>query len=203
MTIISLDSSKVKATIVSDSAKQKLVQEFNGKQDNTMRKQWTARTFRLSNNQLLIEFYDEQALLINNFTDFEKLEKIRFVKTNIDFLKKNISYKIEITYDKGQELIKLLNPKKLSQFKSELPDFSNIAVYELPNGQILFLNTTDKNQSAAIYENIKALASECNDVLNQEYGDMDVANKENSTQSIFIKKYLTSMARISRIIFPS
>src|SRR5258708_295418 len=178
MTIISLDSSKVKATIVSDSAKQKLVQEFNGKQDNTMRKQWTARTFRLSNNQLLIEFYDEQALLINNFTDFEKLEKIRFVKTNIDFLKKNISYKIEITYDKGQELIKLLNPKKLSQFKSELPDFSNIAVYELPNGQILFLNTTDKNQSAAIYENIKALASECNDVLNQEYGDMDVASKK-------------------------
>src|SRR5258708_22508286 len=91
MTIISLARSKVKATVVSDSANQKLVQKFNGKQDNTMRKQWTARTFRLSNNQLLIEFYDEQALLINNFTDFEKLEKIRFVKTNIDFLKKNIS----------------------------------------------------------------------------------------------------------------
>jgi hypothetical protein len=178
MTVLTLESSKVEAAVVSDSAKRKLIQEYNGKQDNAMRKQWTARTFNLSNNHVLVEFYDGQALLINNSADFEKLKNIRFIKTDIDFLKKSISYKIEITYDKGQELIKLINPKRLGQFKSGLPDFSNIAVYELPNGQILFLSTTAKNQSAAIYENIKALASECNDVLNQEFGDMEVASKK-------------------------
>src|SRR5258705_11256642 len=90
MTLITLDNSKIEVAIISDSVKHKLLQDFNGKQDNTVRKQWTARTYRLFDNRLLIEFYDRQAVLINNSTDFDKLKEVRFIKTYIDFLKKNI-----------------------------------------------------------------------------------------------------------------
>lgn len=178
MTIITLDNSKVEVSIISDSARQEFLQNFNGKKDYTLAKKWTARTYRLSDNRILIEFYDRQAALISNSTDFDKLKEVRFIKTYIDFLKKNISYKIEITYDKGKEIVKLLNPKKLEQFRNELLDFTSIEVYELPTGQLLFLNTTNNLKSAAIYENIKALASECNDVSNQYYGDMEASSKK-------------------------
>jgi regulator of sigma D len=178
MTVITLNNSKIEVAIISDSVKQKLLQDFNGKQDNTIRKQWTARTYRLSDNRLLVEFYDRQAVLINNSTDFEKLKEVRFIKTYIEFLKKNISYKIELTYDKGKEIVKLFNLKKLDQFKSELLDFISIEVYELTTGQILFLNETNHSKSAAIYENIKALSSECNDVQNQFYGDLETSSEK-------------------------
>jgi hypothetical protein len=178
MTVITLDNSKIEVTIISDSAKHKLLQDFNGKQDNTIRKQWTARTYRLSDGRLLIEFYDRQAAIINNAIDFDKLKEIRFIKTYIDFLKKNISYKIELNYDKGKEIVKQFNLKKNDKFKSELLDFTSIEVYELTNGQILFINTTNNSKSAAIYENIKALASECNDVQNQFYGDLETSSEK-------------------------
>ena len=120
MTVITLDNSKIEVAIISDSVKHKLLQDFNGKQDNTIRRQWTSRTYRLSDNRLLIEFYDRQAAIINNSIDFDKLKEIRFIKTYIDFLKKNISYKIELTYDKGKEMVKQFNLKEIDKFKSEL-----------------------------------------------------------------------------------
>ena len=178
MTVITLDNSKIEVAIISDSAKHKLLQDFNGKQDNTNHKQWTARTYRLSDGRLLIEFYDRQAAIINNAIDFDKLKEIRFIKTYIDFLKKNISYKIELNYNKGKEIVKQLNLKKNDKFKSELLDFTSIEVYELTNGQILFINTTNNSKSAVIYENIKALASECNDVQNQFYGDLETSSQK-------------------------
>ena len=173
MIIITLDNSKIDVSIVSETEKQKLIDSLDGKQDNTLRKQWTARTYRLSDNSILIEFYDKQAVLINNIEGFDRLQEVRFIKTHIWFLKKNISYKIEISYEKGKELVHTLNPKKLDQFKSELLDFASIEVYELSTGQLLFLSTTTNSRSAVIYENIKALASESDDVLNQYYGDME------------------------------
>jgi len=88
ITITTLDSLKLYVDIVSDSAKRKLLQEFHGKQDNTIRKQWTARTYRLSDNRILIEFYDGQAALVKNADDFENLHEVRFTKNYIDFLKK-------------------------------------------------------------------------------------------------------------------
>jgi hypothetical protein len=176
MVIVTVDNSKVELLIISDPDKHKLLQEFSGKQDNTIRKQWTARSYRLSDNRIIVEFYDGQAALINNITDFNKLNEVRFIKTYIDFLKKTISYKIELSYDKAIDLVQSRNPKKLDQFKSESLDYTSIDVYELPAGQILSLNTTQHSKSAAIYENIKALASECNDVLDEQYGDMDTAS---------------------------
>lgn len=104
LTVITLDCFKVDVDIVSDSTKRKLIQDFNGKQDNSIRKQWTPRTYQLSDNRILIEFYDRQAALLKNKDDFEKLRKVRFAKNYIDFLKKNITYKIEIPFQKGIEL---------------------------------------------------------------------------------------------------
>ena len=173
MTVITLENLKVEVAIISDSAKQKLIIDYNGIQDNTIRKQWTARTYHLSDNRILVEFYDRQAALISSLSDFEKLKEVRFIKTYIDFLKKNVSYKIELTHEKGKEIARLLNLKKLEHFKSELLDFKSIEVFDLPAGQILFINTTNNSKSAAIYENTKTLASECNDVQNQHYGGLE------------------------------
>ena len=176
--ISTFDSSKVEVVVVSGAEKQKLLLDFNGKQDNAIRKQWTARTYLLSSKRVLVEFYDGQAVIINSLTDFNKLKRVRFIKTYIDFLKKNITYKIELTYDEGKELVKKLNPKRLDQFKRESLDFTSFEIYELSTGQILFIGTTYNSKSAAIYENIKTLASECSDVLNQHYGYMDAASEK-------------------------
>src|SRR5690606_32024146 len=90
ITVTTLSGSKVEVNIVSDSIKQKLLNDFDGVQDNTLRKQWTSRTFRLSDKRLLIEFYDKQAAVIASKEDFEKLNEIRFAKNYIDFLRKNV-----------------------------------------------------------------------------------------------------------------
>lgn len=178
MAITALDNTTVDVIIISESEKQKILQDFNGKQENTIRKQWTARTYILKDDRVLTEFYDRQAVIFNNMADFEKLKEVRFIKTYIDFLKKSISYKIELTYNQGKEIVNRLHLKKQDQFKSESLDFTSIEVYELPTGQLLFINGTNISRSAAIYENIKALASECSDVQNQFYGDMEKACKK-------------------------
>src|SRR5690606_21714132 len=88
--IITLDKAQVEATILDETNKNQLLRELNGKQDNSLRKKWTARTFLLSDGKILIEFYDKQAALIVNSDNFKKLDGIRFVKNTVDFLKKNI-----------------------------------------------------------------------------------------------------------------
>jgi hypothetical protein len=172
------DNAKVEVTIASDSVKQRIINDFNGIRDNSLRKQWTARTYRLSDNKILLEFYDKQAAIIGSLSDFEKIKEVRFIKTYIDFLKKNVTYKIEIVYKKGKEIIASLNLKPLEKYKKELHEFTSFEVYELPAGQFLFLYTIHNTQAAAIYENIKALASECGDVLNQYYGGIENSSKK-------------------------
>jgi hypothetical protein len=95
MKITTLDKAQLEATILDEKNKNQLLQQFNGKQNNSLRKKWTARTYVLSDGRSLIEFYDRQAALINNVDDLKKLDRIRFVKNTVDFLKKNITYKIE------------------------------------------------------------------------------------------------------------
>jgi len=86
--VITADKSKIQTLLLDSASKSRLLPQFNGKQDNNFRKKWTARTFLLSNGKILIEFYDKQAVLINNLDDFKKLDKIRFVKNTVGFLKK-------------------------------------------------------------------------------------------------------------------
>lgn len=176
MTIITLDNSKINLLIVSETEKQNLINSFYGQQDNNLRKPWTSRTFKLSDGRVLIEFYDKQAALINNLADFDKLTGVRFIKTYIGFLKKNISYKIELTYDQGKKIVESQNPKKLD-FKSEFPSGYFFEIYELQTGQILRIYESSISKFASVYENMKALASESDDVQNQYFGDMEKSSE--------------------------
>lgn len=171
--ITTIDKSKVLATLLDSAAKSQLLTQFNGRQDNTLRKKWTARTFLLSDKKVLIEFYDENAVLIDNIEQFKKLEEVRFVKNTIWNLKKNISYKIELTFEKGKQIIDKENPERLTQYKSDLPQWYDFEVYRLNTGQILFLDKSENFQNAAIFPDIKTLASEKTSVLEEEYGSQD------------------------------
>ena len=171
--ITTIDKSKITTTILDSTSKSQLVTQFNGRQDNTLRKKWTARTFLLSNGKVVIEFYDKQAILIDNIEELKKIDEIRFVKNTIDFLKKNISYKIELSFEKGKKIIEVETPKRLTQYKSDLPQWYDFEVYELNTGQILFLDKSENFKTAAIFPDIKTLASEKSSVLETAYGSDD------------------------------
>lgn len=166
--IITSNKSHIKVKIISDKTKQQLLAEFNGVQDNELKRKLTARTFRLSDNRLIIEFFDRQAIIVNNLTDFKQLEEVTFVKNIVWNLRKNISYKIDITFDNGTEIVKTEKPRQLTQFKSDLPQYWDFQVYQLTTNQILFVYKSESEESATIYRDLKTLASE-NSSINEQY----------------------------------
>lgn len=171
--IITLDKSKVVVKLIDSIAKSQLLNQFHGRQDITLRKKWTARTFLLSDGKVLVEFYDKQALQLDNIEQLKKLEEVRFVKNTIDFLKKNISYKIELSFEKGKQIIEAENPERLTQYKSDMPKWYDFEVYQLNTGQILFLDKSENFKAAAIFPDIKTLASEKTSVLETAYASDD------------------------------
>jgi hypothetical protein len=171
--ITTIDKTNILTTLLDSAAKSQLLTQFNGRQDNILRKKWTARTFLLSDRKVIVEFYDMNAVLIENVEQLKKLEEVRFVKNTIDFLKKNISYKIELTFEKGKQIIEADNPTRLSQYKSDMPEWFDFEVYKLNTGQILFLDKSENFKSAAIFPDIKTLASEKSSVLETVYGSDD------------------------------
>lgn len=173
MKITTLDKSQIETTILNETAKDQLLKQLDARQNNSLRKKWTARTFQLSDGRIIIEFYDRQAILLDNIEQFRKLAEIRFVKNTIDFLKKNISYKIELTFEAGQLIADTEKPKRLSQFKSDLPQWYEFEVYQLNTAQILFLDKSENFKAAAIFPDIKTLAAQKTPVLEEEYGSDD------------------------------
>lgn len=171
--ITTLDKSRIIAILLDSTLKATTLTQFDGKQNNSFRKKWTARTYQLSNGKILIEFYDKQAVLVDNIEQFHKLDRVRFVKNTVDFLKKNISYKIELTFDEGQHIIEMEKPVRLTRYKSDLPQWYDFEVYQLDTGQILFLDKSENSQAAAIFPDIKTLASEKSAVQEEEYGSDD------------------------------
>jgi len=167
--IISLDKFETSVIVLDSISTSNMLTQFEGKQDNSIRKKWTSRTFKLSNEKILIEFYDKQSVLIGSLEDFNKLDNIRFVKNTIGFLKKNISYKIELTFDEGIEIIEKEKPKRLTQYVSDLPEWNDFEVYKLNTGQILYLDKSKNQKTASIFPDIKTLASENTSILEQEY----------------------------------
>lgn len=171
--ITTLDKSKVVVKLLDSKSKSELLTQFNGRQDNNLRKKWTARTFLLSDGSIIVEFYDKNAVLIDNLEKYTKLEEIRFVKNTIWNLKKNISYKIELTFEKGNNIVQVENPKQLKNLKSEMPEHFDFEVYQLNTGQILFIDKSQNFKSAAIYPDLKTLSSENNTIAEQVYGSDD------------------------------
>jgi hypothetical protein len=171
--ITTLDKSKIQAILLDRTSKFKLLTQFNGRQANNFRKKLTARTFLLSNGKVLIEFYDKQAILIDNLNDFKKLDRITFVKNTVNFLKRNISYKIELDFEAGEDIVRNEKPKRLTNLKSDMPDYYDFDVYELSTGQILFLDKSQNLKNAAIYPDLKTLSSDNSTIEEQVYGSED------------------------------
>jgi len=173
MTVINLSGDTVVVKLLDKKKTINQILAFNGKKENSLRKEWTARTFKLDNGELLLEFYDGSSALVESETDLVKLKTVRFVKNYIDQLKKNVSYKIEIDKSKALQLAKSPLTIHLNQYKAESPKYLDFNTYQLKTGQILYIESTPNNEYAAVYENIKTLASEKTDIEVQEYGFED------------------------------
>lgn len=171
--IITSNKSQVKIKIIDGNEKQQILTEFKGVQDNNLRKKLTARTFQLSDNRIIVEFYDKQAIIVDNISDFKKLEEVTFVKNIVWNLKKNISYKISLPFVKGLEIVKTEKPRQLTQFKSENPKYYDFEVYQLSTDQILFIYKSESEKYSTIYPDLKTLASENSTVNEQYYGFED------------------------------
>ncbi len=169
MRIINTEEEEIIVTLSSKEKTKELIEIFNGRKDESLRKKWTSRTYRLSNNQLLIEFYDGQSILIDNQKDFKKLERVRFVKNNLSNFKKNISYKIEIPFEEGKKLSNSHKATKITKYKSSSPQYHNYDVYRLTSSQILFLEVYSNFRLATIYKDIKTLSAEHSDIEEIEY----------------------------------
>lgn len=173
LVIRTLDKSAITVTLLNDAKKINLLAKFNGVQQNSLRKQWTARTYILSDNRIILEFYDKQAALISGIDDFKKLNEVRFVKNTVDFLKKNISCKIPLTFNQGKQLVAREKPKKLTKYKSDVPEYFDFDVYKVSTGQILFLDKSANAKAACIYPDIKTLSSDNSTIQEEAYGSKD------------------------------
>jgi hypothetical protein len=173
MKIVTLDQTEIEVSILKKNETQKIIKEFEGKQNNSLRKKWTARTFLLSNKEVLVEFYDGQSVLIKNVTDFKKLDRVTFVKNTIWHLKKNISYQIELSYEEGLRILKSEKPKRLTQFKNEQPEYYDFEIYEMASVQILYLEKSKESKFAFLYQDLKRFASDNYDIEAQYYARGD------------------------------
>ena len=171
--ITTIDKSKVGVTLLDSVAKSQTLTQFKGIQNNSLRKEWTARTFVLSDGRILIEFYDRQAILVENLDDFKKLKLVVFVKNNVGFLKRNISYKIKCSFEESIQILRNEKPKRLNQLKSDMPEYYDFEVYELSSGQVMYLNKSKNPRSPIIYSNLKTLCSEHSNLTEQVYSSND------------------------------
>ena len=163
----------IKTELVSDSVKKALIKDFKGVQDTSLRKKETARTYKLSDGRILVEFFDKQAVTYTNYDDFKKAETVTFFKNDIWFLKKNITYKISSSVEEAS-LLSQYGGSHLKQYTSNAPDFHSLSVYKIFSGQVLVIYDSEHWKYAFIYENIKAVASEIPEVFDKEYSSMEV-----------------------------
>ncbi|MEO1415929.1 MAG: hypothetical protein AAFW00_11640 [Bacteroidota bacterium] len=168
--IINLQGEQIEVLLCSSEKTQILITQYHGQTDDSLRKPWTARTYRLSNQQILMEFYDGQSALIEHEEAFHQLKDVRFVKNTIWNLKKNISYKINLPFERGRELSRLKGASRMTAYQRDFDELDDVEIYRLANQQILFLNLSPYTPSASIYPDIKTLASENRDIEEMVYG---------------------------------
>jgi hypothetical protein len=165
--IITSERSTITVVILDSAAKDLVLRTFNGIQDNNLRKTGTARTYRLTDGRILVEFYDRQAAVISSMDDFKKLGEVTFIKNRVGNLKANISYKIDLTPERAAELLHLEKRKRLP-FESESPKDFTIDAYELSTGQILYMERSGVQQWQNLVPDVKTLLSE-NTIVREQY----------------------------------
>lgn len=156
--ITTFDRTKIHTTLIDSTARVSLLDRYKAEQKPNLKKSGTARTYLLSDGRVVIEFFDRQGLLISNIQDFEKLNEVKFVKNRIWLLKKNISYKIELTPEQANHILNSEKPERLS-FESEVPAEFTIDVFQLRSGEILFMEKDKERQWTTLFPDLKTSAS--------------------------------------------
>lgn len=156
--ITTFDRTKINTTLIDSTTRVSTLNHYRGVQNPNLKKSGTARTYLLSDGRVVIEFFDRQGLIINSIQDFEKLKEVTFVKNRIWLLKKNISYKIELTTEQANQILKSETPERL-RFDSEVPAEFTIDVYQLRSGEILFMEKDKGRHWNTLFPDLKTLAS--------------------------------------------
>ncbi len=149
----------VSIEILDHVSKIKLITELEGRVDSDLFKLWTRQSYLLRDGTILIEFYDLQAARVASRADYKKLKNVRFVKNYSWFLKKNISYQYEIDWPVDPKVYR--NPIQL-EFISERPEWYNYEVWQLENGNSLFIIDIHGRKRATVYNDMKTMASDPN-----------------------------------------
>ncbi len=171
--------------VLTDEELKEIIKAKNGRIHESLSKELTARTYSISTNQIVIEFYDKSGVLVENRKDFEHLKRVKFIKNQVDFLKPKISYFIRLTEKEADELIENLNGKHLKKYKAEFEDYFAFKVFQLSNGQVVIRY---KDESS-LYENLEALAFDNDQVLHVHYPEGEDSGKEEFIKGELPKKF--------------
>jgi hypothetical protein len=95
--IVTAKGQAVEVVLLSESERSQLIEDQNGHINESLRMPRTARTYELLDDRILIELFDRQGVLVAK-NDMEKLHGIRFFKPYIDFIRRNVSYRIDLPY---------------------------------------------------------------------------------------------------------
>lgn len=173
MTIYSVAGKRIDVEILDDAARSALLREFHGAPDEGLRKQWTARTWVLADGRVVVELYDRRGVLFHSRADLAAAGRVRFVKNMISFLKKNVSYKIELSIEEGE---RIAASRGVGRFDSLTDDLAGgaINIFRLPTGQLLLIEKSSYGRKATLYPDIKTLASENGEEIQDKfYGSKD------------------------------
>ncbi|KXX69936.1 hypothetical protein [Flammeovirga sp. SJP92] len=174
MKIIYPNQFEVEVQLLHETQLNELLKVNNGKIHESLSKELTARTYSISSDQIIIEFYDKSGVLLKGEKDFNNLKRVRFIKNKVDFLKPRISYYIRLSEKEADDLINQLDGKHLTKYKAEFEEYFGFKVFQLSNGQVIIRY---KDEST-LYENLHALAFDNREVLNIHYPNGYESGKE-------------------------
>ncbi|MFK7947629.1 MAG: hypothetical protein AB8G11_08570 [Saprospiraceae bacterium] len=180
MKIIFPNRIHVEVQLLSESKLKKIVQEKNGKVSERFHKHLTARTYELDSNQLVMEFYDGQGILIDDKEDFETLESVRFIKNQVGYLHPRVSYYFRLTKDDLESLLSKFEGEELKDYEL-VPEFKGaygFKVFRLNNNQVIYWSNDDRRTDALLYEDIEAFAFENSFATELIYPDTWDSGKE-------------------------
>ncbi|QHT70422.1 hypothetical protein GXP67_29090 [Rhodocytophaga rosea] len=174
MKIVYPNSFEVEAQILNGKKLKHIIQGHNYIIKPDLYKDLTGRTYLLDSNQIIIEFYDRQGIIVNTIADFQQMKSVKFIKNQVGFLHQRISYYFKLVRQEADRLINELQGQHLKQYKSEFEGFYAFKVFHLYNNQVIILYEDE----AYLYEDIDALAFDNDYVLNIHYPKRGESGRE-------------------------